>query len=226
MKKLLIVGTGQHARMLVELIEEQGLYQIVGFVSKEKQNKKIYKYPIVCNDISLKLYLKKNPEVKYYLCGVGDNFGGMKGRKKIIEKFDKQLIPATIISPKAYISKNAKIQKGSVIEAFAKIMNGVNIGKHSMVESFTAVNHDQKVGSNVFIGNNCSLAGKSIGSDTIIGDGSVIGYKISIGSNCIINQGTKVYKNIKNNSIAYGAPLEIIKNNPLFTEILKNKKNA
>lgn len=226
MKKLLIIGTGQHARMLVELIEEQAKFQIVGFVSKETQKKKIYNYPIVCTDSSLKSFLKKNPSIKYYACGVGDNCGGMIGRRKIIENFDKQLIAATIISPKAYISKYARIEKGCVIEAFAKIMNGVKIGKHSMVESFTAVNHDQKIGANVFIGNNCSLAGKLIGSDSIIGDGSVIGYKVNIGKNCIVNQGTKVYKNIKSNSIVYGSPLQIIKNNPLFTKILKNKKNA
>ena len=36
-KKLLIVGTGQHARMLVELIEEQGKYLIAGFVSKDQK---------------------------------------------------------------------------------------------------------------------------------------------------------------------------------------------
>ena len=226
MNKLLIIGTGQHARMLVELIEEQAKFQIVGFVSKEKEKKKIYNYPIVCKDNNLKIFLKKNPSIKYYVCGVGDNSGGMAGRRKIIEKFDKQLTAATIISPKAYISKFAKIEKGCVIEAFAKIMNGVKLGKHSMVESFTAVNHDQKIGENVFIGNNCALAGKLIGPDTIIGDGSVIGYKVNIGKNCIINQGTKVYKNIKSNSIVYGSPLVIIKNNALFTKILKNKKNV
>lgn len=226
MNKLLIIGTGQHARMLVELIEEQAKFQIVGFVSKEKEEKKIYNYPIVCNDNNVKNFLKKNPSIKYYVCGVGDNFGGMIGRRKIIEKFDKKLIAATIISPKAYISKFSKIEKGCVIEAFAKIMNGVKLGRHSMVESFTAVNHDQKIGENVFIGNNCALAGKLVGSDTIIGDGSVIGYKVNIGKNCIINQGTKIYKNIKSHSIVYGSPLVIVKNNALFTKILKNKKNV
>ena len=36
-KKLLIVGTGQHARMLVELIEEQGKYLIAGFCFKRSK---------------------------------------------------------------------------------------------------------------------------------------------------------------------------------------------
>ena len=34
-KNIIIVGTGQHARMLVELIEEQNKYSIFGFISKK-----------------------------------------------------------------------------------------------------------------------------------------------------------------------------------------------
>ena len=225
-KKIIIIGTGQHARMLVELIEEQGKYKIIGFIAKDWSNKKkILGYPILCIEKNLKSFLKKNNDIKYYACGVGDNAGGMKGREKIIKHYDNLLTAPKIISPKSYISKYSKIGKGSIIEAYAKIMNGATLGKHCMIESFTAVNHDQNIKSNVFIGNNCALAGKKIGSNSIIGDGSSIGYKVSIGKNCIINQGTVLNTNLKNNMIAYGNPVKKINNNVFFLNEIKKKKN-
>ena len=226
MEKIIIIGTGQHARMLVELIEEQNCYKIVGFISKKKEKKKkILNYPILCSEINLKKFLKKNHDIKYYACGVGDNAGGMIARKKICDYYDKILKAPKIISPRSYISSYSRIGKGTIVEAFAKIMNGAVIGSHSMIESFTAINHDQLIGSNVFIGNNCALAGKKIGSNSIIGDGSSIGYKVSIGKNCIINQGTVLNTNLKNNMIAYGNPVKKINNNAFFLNEIKKKKN-
>jgi sugar O-acyltransferase (sialic acid O-acetyltransferase NeuD family) len=225
-RKILIIGTGQHARMLVELIEEQGKYLIAGFISKnQNRGVKILGYPILCVEKNLKNFLKKNRDIKFYACGVGDNSGGMLGREKIIKFYDNLLFAPKIISPRSYISKYSKIGKGSIIEAYAKVMNGATIGKHCMIESFTAVNHDQKIKSNVFIGNNCALAGKSVGKNTIIGDGSSVGYKVSIGSNCIINQGTVVTNNIKNNRIVFGNPCKVLKNNNKFVNAIKKKKN-
>lgn len=224
-EKLLIIGTGQHARMLIELIEEQNKYSIVGLISKKKEKKKIYNYPILCSDKYLKKFLKENKDVKNYALGIGDNNGGMVERNKIITKFDKILNPVNIISPRALISKHATIGKGNIIEAFAKIMNGVKVGNHCMIESYTAVNHDQVIGSNTFIGNNVSMAGKKIGKNCIIGDGATIGYKVIIGSNCIVNQGSVINTNLKNNVIAYGQPLKIIKNNHNFLKIIKAIKN-
>ena len=224
-EKIIIIGTGQHARMLVELIEEQGKYSIFGLISKKPERKKILNYSILCTDKDLKRFLKENKDIKGYACGIGDNSGGMIIRKKIIENFDQILNPVNIISPRSLISKYAKIGKGNIIEAFAKVMNGAKIGNHCMIESYTAVNHDQIVGTNTFIGNNVSMAGKKIGINCIIGDGSTIGYKVSIGSNCIVNQGTIVNVNLKNNKIAYGQPLKIIKNNAFFLDTIKAIKN-
>ena len=225
-EKLIIAGTGQHARMLIELIEEQNKFQIVGFISKKKEKKQnIMQYPILVDEKNLNEFLRKNKDIKYYVCGVGDNAGGMVGRKRITKHYDKYLIAAKIISPKSYISKYSKIGRGTIIEAYAKVMNGARVGNHCMIESFTAVNHDQNINSNVFIGNNCALAGKKIGTNTIIGDGSSIGYKVSIGSNCIVNQGTVVNKDIKNNSIVFGNPIKVIKNNNVFIDAIKKKKN-
>ena len=58
-EKIIIIGTGQHARMLVELIEEQNKFSILGFVSKTNEiKKKILNYPIICEEKSLKKFLK------------------------------------------------------------------------------------------------------------------------------------------------------------------------
>jgi sugar O-acyltransferase (sialic acid O-acetyltransferase NeuD family) len=224
MDKILIIGSGEHARMIVELIHEQKKYQIAGFVTdkRKKLGKIIYGYKIICYEKNLKLFLKKNKGIRYYALGIGDS-NGMKFREDLQKKYDKILEPATIISPNAIISKFAKIGKGTIVEAFSKIMNGAKIGKHCMIESFTAINHDQVIGNNTFIGNNVSLACTKIGANCIIGDGSTIGFKVKIGSNCIINQGTMISKDLKNNFIAYGQPASFFRIKPKLQKLFRKK---
>ena len=71
-----------------------------------------------------------------------------------------------------------------------------------MVESFSSVNHDQVIGDNVFLATNVAFAGKKL-DQTLICDGVTIGFKNSIGKNCVILDGTRVRKNIKPNNICF-----------------------
>lgn len=210
-KKILVVGCGEHARMVIDNIEEQGVYQIAGLTTHtdSELNRKIYGYPVLCKDEDITKLLAKKKDIKGYILGVGN----MKTRAKIYAWLDQILEPVNVIHPKAIVSKHACIGKGNVIEAFTKVANGASIGNHCIINSFSAVNHDQTIGDNVLIAGNVSMAGKSIGSHTIIADGASIAFKKSVGANCIIGDGAVVTKDIPDGVIAYGNPAQVIRKN-------------
>ena len=215
-EKIIIIGAGEHARMSIDNIEEQGTYQIFGLTTsiQEEIGKKIFNYEVICLDEQIVQLIKENKDIKGYFLGVGIHSGNMKLRFNIHSVFDKVLKPVNIIHPTAIISKHCNIGTGNIIEAYTKIANGAKIGNHCIVNSFSAVNHDQIVGNNVLIAGNVSMAGRSIGDHTIIADGASVSFKKSIGRNCIIGDGAVVAKDIPDNSIAYGNPARIIRENP------------
>lgn len=213
MINIILFGCGEHARMVIDNIEEQKIYKIVGLLTNDhtELNKKIYGYDVIGLDADIIDIVAKDSSIKGYFLGVGN----MKARAKLAEWLDKNIAldAVNIIHPTCIVSSHSTVGKGNLFEAYTKIANGAVVGNHCIVNSFTAINHDQIVGNNVLIAGSVSLAGTTIGDNTIIADGASIGFKRKVGKNCIIGDGAVVTKDIPDNVIAYGNPAKIIRNN-------------
>ena len=223
-KKIIVIGAGQQAKVTIDNIEEQNKYQIFGLVDSNINNiysNKVYGYDIVCADSDLKKLIEENKDIEGYILGVGIGVdGSLKIRNKLYSNIDKLIEPVNIIHPSANISKRAIIGKGNIIEAYSKICNDCQIGNHCLIQSFSSVNHDQVIGDNTMIACNVTLAGKSIGSNSIIAEGSSIGFKKKVGNNCLVMDGSVLTKDMPDNHLAYGNPAKVIKKNDNIMKIL------
>lgn len=213
--KIIIIGAGEHARVVIDNIEEQGLYEIFGLTTSldDELGKKVFNYEIICKDEQVEQLVSENEDIVGYFLGIGIRTGNMKLRYNTYSVFDKILNPINIIHPTAIISKHSKMGIGNIIEAYTKVANGALIGNHCIINSFSAVNHDQCIGNNVLIAGNVSMAGTSIGDHTIIADGVSISFKKKVGKNCIIGDGATVTKDIPDNVVAFGNPARIVREN-------------
>lgn len=210
---IILLGCGEHAKMVIDNIEQGKKYRIVGLTTNDESelNRKIYNYNVVCKDEELPDYINKNSNIKGYFLGIGN----MKVREKVSLwlKDVLDIDAVNIIHPTAIISEHSVMGTGNIFEAYTKVANDVRIGNDCIVNSFTAINHDQIVGNNVLLAGSVSLAGKTIGDNTIIADGASIGFKKSVGKNCIIGDGAVVTRDIEDFSIAYGNPARVIRKN-------------
>jgi len=213
MENIVLFGCGEHARMVIDNIEEQNKYTLVGLLTNNDSelNQHVYDYKVIGRDSDIFQIMKDNPNITGYFLGIGN----MKIREKIADWMQRNvsLKAVNIIHPKSNVSKYATIGYGNIFEAYSKIANGAVVGNHCIVNSFSAINHDQIIGNNVLIAGNVSMAGKSIGDNTIIADGASIGFKRNIGANCIIGDGAVVTQDIAENTIAYGNPARAVRKN-------------
>jgi sugar O-acyltransferase (sialic acid O-acetyltransferase NeuD family) len=173
MKEILLIGGGGHCKAAIDIIEEEGKFQIVGIIDKpEFFGKQILGYNVIGNDSDLK---NLNKKYKYALITVGQIHSAtlrLKLFKKI--KNDGFYCPV-IISPRSYVSSHAKINEGSIIMHDVVINPDVHIGKNCIINTKALIEHD------VIIGDHCHVStGSIINGSVEIGTGSFIGSSATI----------------------------------------------
>ncbi len=198
MDKIIILGSGGHAKSCADVIESTGKYEIAGYIHNEKDSKLENTMRFLGNDASLSdLRLK-----------IGNAFigiGQIKSPKTRIDLHRKLLdldynIPS-VISPNAYISKTAEIGKGTIIMHQAIVNSNAKIGDNCIINNKSLIEHD------VIIGNHCHISTGSIingnckiKDEVFIGSGTICKHGITVEQRAIINAGKYVDLNIRSNS--------------------------
>ena len=214
-EKILLVGAGQHARVVLYNIQEQNKYDVIGILDKNLDKAKEEKFfeGISILDIDyLKVDLKELKEKlgtdKFFI-----SFGNMKYRKKVWELFKNSgWNSVNIIHPNAVISKNAKLGEGILIECGCLITPNPIIGDNVVVNTGSQVNHDNIIENHVYIASGVVLSGGvKIGENTLLDDGVIVTLGREVRKNSLIGAGAVITKNLEDNIVAYGNPAKVIR---------------
>jgi sugar O-acyltransferase (sialic acid O-acetyltransferase NeuD family) len=181
--KLILIGAGGHCVSAIDAIELQDEYAIEGILDNEKQiGSTLLNYPILGNDDLINFYKNEN---YFFLITVGQ-IRTSSIRLKIALSLENCKM-ATIISPLAYISKHATIDKGSVVLHRATINAGATIGKHCIINTQANIEHG------VSIENFCHIStGAMINGDCVVKKGSFIGSNATLVQGKIIEENTVI----------------------------------
>lgn len=180
-KKLILIGGGGHCASCIDVIEQEGQYEIYGILdSKFTTDTIISGYRVVGDDKEIGKYAKRG---FHFLIVVG-HLGNSEVRKrlyKLVLSCGGQ--PATIISPRAYVAKSAKVSQGSIVMHDALINVGATVGVNCIINTKSLIEH------NCTIGAHCHIStGAVVNGDVTIGSGTFFG------SNATCKQGITVKK--------------------------------
>lgn len=198
---MLLYGAGEHAKIVREILASQAI-QVVG----------------IFDDASVGSFFEDIPQqvgyqVTFYpnallLISIGDNVLRHQISKKIKHQFGQA------IHAQSWISPSAQIAEGLMISANACIQTQTEIGRHCIINTAVVVEHDVKIGDFVHLAPASVIGARAeIGDFTLIGMNATVLPAVCVGKNCIVGAGAVVTKDLPDESIAWGNPARLIREN-------------
>ena len=183
-EKILLIGGGGHCRSVIDVIELEDKYTIVGIIDKkELLGQDVLGYKIIGCDSDLPELYK---EYKYALVTIGHISSNVLKVKlfNMLKSIGYNL--PVIISPLAYVSKHTFIDEGTVVMHQALINSSTKVGKNCIINSKALIEHD------CIIEDSCHIS-----TATVINGGVIVKQNSFIGSNTTIKEYIEVSGFIK-----------------------------
>lgn len=146
--KLILIGGGGHCASCIDVIEQEGKFEIVGVVDRDAGSRDILGYPVLGDDNCL---LGLRSRCNFALITVG-HIRSSQARIRLFEhaKSLGYMLP-TIISPRAYVSRHTSVGEGTIIMHDALINSRATIGSNCIINTKALIEHDSIVGSHCHI---------------------------------------------------------------------------
>ncbi len=194
-EKIMLIGGGGHCKACIDVIEISGHFHIEGILDvTEKLHQKVLGYEIIATDDDLPSLVNKHVG---FLITLGQISSPAK-RIRLFERLkDLNAKLPTIISPLAYVSRNAQIDEGTIVMHQALVNTNAHVGKNCIINTKALIEHD------VIIGNHCHIStgaiingGVKVKSGTFLGSNTAVRENIEIGSNSVIGCQTRVLSSV------------------------------
>jgi len=171
-ENILLIGGGGHCHSVIDVIELENKYDIMGIVDKKELiGSDILGYKIIACDNDLETLFKKCTNAVVTVGQIKSN----AIRIQLFEKLKKIGFSLPIIkSPLAYISKYANLGEGTVVMHHALINSNVLIGKNCIINTKALIEHD------VIVEDNCHIS-----TAAVVNGGCVVREGTFFGSNAV-----------------------------------------
>ena len=196
-KKIFLIGSGGHAKNLINIINENN-QNIHGIISnKLEKNTKVYNIDVIGNDDDLLSY---NCSEILLVNGIGFT-PKSNARNEFSKKMRKKgYMFLTVIDKNAMVAKNSTLMDGVQIMKGVIIQTNTQIGEDTIINTGSIVEHDCKIASDCHLSPGVVCNGNvTINKRSFVGSGSTIINNITIGKDCFIAAGSIVYEDIKDN---------------------------
>ena len=206
-KPVIIIGAGDHAKVLLDILLEQNVY-VIGLTDKSiSKGTCIYGVSVIGDDSEILKY--KTDEIEL-INGIGSVGNTSLRRKVFVSLKEKGYVFKSVIHPSVIISKRAKIGEGTQLLAGSVVNTEAEIGDNTIINTKTSIDHGCVIGKHCHIAPGCSFSGcVKVGEGTHIGTGTSIIQGINIGNNVLIGAGSVVISDVSDNEKAFGVPARV-----------------
>lgn len=210
MKRVVGVGAGGHAKVVLEILRLLDGYELVGLLDprQELRGTEVLGVPVLGDDSLLPdLY---GQGIRHAFIGLG-TAGDTEPRQRLYQRVRTagfQLVDA--IHPQATIAMSAEIGHGPTVMARAVLNAAACLGENVIVNTGAVVEHDCIIGDHVHIATGAHLAGNvRVGDGAHVGLGASILQGITVGRRAVIGAGAVVVKDVPERVVVTGVPARV-----------------
>lgn len=202
--KLVIIGSGGHAGVVIDAVRNLGTWDIVG----------LYDETVGPGGICQGYRLIGRPDFRddyFYHVAIGDN--AVRERLSKIPRLKwENVFHRHSVQPKEIPCCGPW---GSFFGAYSVIGNNSHVGDFCIVNTGAILEHDSSLGDFSHLCPGVVTGGRvKIGSRTTIGLNASIRDGVTIGNNCVIGMASNVLNDVPDNTIGWGNPFRAYENRP------------
>jgi UDP-perosamine 4-acetyltransferase len=205
--EIILLGGGGHAKVLIDLINTSGQFEISGILDSQLQiETTVLNVPVLGDDDLLPgLYGKGIRNVCIAIGSVRDT-----AKRRILFDKVKQIrffVPYLLHPQAIIVSKNVHFSEGVQVMAGVNIQTDSLFGENTIVNTGAIIEHDCNIGSHVHVCSGVVISGGcNIGDGAFIGAGATVMQGINIGKCATVAAGAVVIKNVPEGSMVKGVP--------------------
>ena len=207
---LYLVGGGGHCKACIDVIEEEGIYSILGVVDlPAKLDEQVLGYRFVGTDNDLERLVKSDVG---FLVTIGQ-VGSAAARVKAFNFLKKlgALIPQ-VLSPCAHVSSHALIAEGTIVMHGVTVNASAKVGSNCILNSHCLIEHDAQIADHCHISTGAIVNGAcKVGSRSFVGSNSVLAHGVEIAADVVVGAGSVVPRDIIDAGVYVGNPCRRIR---------------
>src|SRR5687768_3409918 len=202
---VLIIGCSGQARVVIDIIELQGRYRVVGFIDSFKPaGTQMRGYEVIGTEEDIPTFFRTG--ISLGIVAIGDNWA----RARMVAHI-RELQPdfkfVTAIHPDGCVARDVEIGEGTVVMAGAVINTGSRIGEFCILNTRCSIDHECTLGEYTSIAPGVTTGGRVlIGRYSAIGIGATIIHEVRIGEHAVVGAGATVLHDIPDHVVVYGTP--------------------
>lgn len=207
---IVIFGSSGHAKVLVDIIETDPSFELIGFIDNTLQiGTTLLGYPVLGSDDALPGLTKKY-DFFSGIIGVGDNY-----KRSVLAKYIEKIMPGFEFVNCSHISANVSnhitMGVGNVIMPGVSVNASSFIGNHCILNTNCSLDHDCYLGDYASLGPNSSVGGGAIVEKfSHVGIGASVLHGASMQENSILGGGSMLVSSAKPNSVYVGVPARYV----------------
>lgn len=210
-RPLVIVGGGEHARVVIEAARTRpDDWIVVGVVDPgpASRTRELLGVEHIGTDADFADRLDRMEADLRPWCVLGfAGSDGGAGRSDAVRRYGSAARWATIVHDRAWISPSASVGEGSVVLAGAIVNTGALVGRHAIVNTRAVVEHDVVLGNHVHVGPGAVVGGGArVGEGAVVGLGALVRDHVHVGPGATVGMGAVVVADVPSGTVVAGSP--------------------